>query len=160
MSVSTISSTSLIQLLKFKTWETRLFKMSHLGTPRFQTRRWVTVAFGHCRIPRFGVLQGTTKVHFPLHQFFICFLCCLVFVDVCWLSVITFIWQTREGSKLIVFLHRLVQNKKKKKSRSFLALKADLCNRGSQDLLSEALWNFFYADLATPKLLCINLNGL
>ena len=37
---------SLIQLLKFKTWETRLFKMPHLETPRFQMRRWVTVAFG------------------------------------------------------------------------------------------------------------------
>ena len=36
---------SLIQLLKFKTWETRLFKMPRLGTPRFQMRRWVTVAF-------------------------------------------------------------------------------------------------------------------
>ena len=36
---------SLIQLLKFKTWETRLFKMPRLEMPRFQTRHWVTVAF-------------------------------------------------------------------------------------------------------------------
>ena len=35
---------SLIQLLKFKTWETRLFKMPRLEMPCFQTRRWVTVA--------------------------------------------------------------------------------------------------------------------
>ena len=27
---------SLIQLLKFKTWETRLFKIPHLEMPRFQ----------------------------------------------------------------------------------------------------------------------------
>ena len=38
---------SLIQLLKFKTWETRLFKMPCLEMPRFQTRRWVTVASVH-----------------------------------------------------------------------------------------------------------------
>ncbi len=38
---------SLIQLLKFKTWETRLFKMPRLETPRLQTRHWVTVDSGH-----------------------------------------------------------------------------------------------------------------
>ena len=37
---------NLIQLLKFKIWEMRLFKMPHLGTPRFQTRHLVTVASG------------------------------------------------------------------------------------------------------------------
>ena len=37
----------LIQLLKFKKWETRLFKMPHLETPRFQTGMRVTVASGH-----------------------------------------------------------------------------------------------------------------
>ena len=37
---------SLIQLLKFKKWETRLFKMPHLETPRFQTGTRVTVASG------------------------------------------------------------------------------------------------------------------
>ena len=35
---------SLIQLLKFKKWETRLFKMPRLEMPHFQMRRWVTVA--------------------------------------------------------------------------------------------------------------------
>ena len=35
---------SLIQLLKFKTWEMRLFKMPCFETPRFQTRTRVTVA--------------------------------------------------------------------------------------------------------------------
>ena len=34
---------SLIQLLKFKKWETRLFKMPHLETPPFQTGTRVTV---------------------------------------------------------------------------------------------------------------------
>ena len=38
---------SLIQLLKFKTWEMRIFKMPCLETPRFQTIHWVTVASGH-----------------------------------------------------------------------------------------------------------------
>ena len=37
---------SLIQLLKFKKWKTRLFKMPHLETPRFQTGTRVTVASG------------------------------------------------------------------------------------------------------------------
>ena len=37
---------SLIQLLKFKKWETRLFKMPRLETPRFQTGTRVTVASG------------------------------------------------------------------------------------------------------------------
>ena len=37
---------SLIQLLKFKKWETRLFKMPHFETPRFQTGTRVTVASG------------------------------------------------------------------------------------------------------------------
>ena len=35
---------SLIQLLKFKIWETRLFKMPHFKTPRFQMGKRVTVA--------------------------------------------------------------------------------------------------------------------
>ena len=39
-------SKGLIQLLKFKTWETRLFKMPCLETPHFQTRRQVAVASG------------------------------------------------------------------------------------------------------------------
>ena len=43
-----LSQISLIQLFKFKTWETRLFKMPRLGLPRFQTRRQVRVAFGQC----------------------------------------------------------------------------------------------------------------
>ena len=34
-----LSWISLIQLFKFKTWETRLFKMPRLGLPRLQTRR-------------------------------------------------------------------------------------------------------------------------
>ena len=37
---------SLIKLLKFKTWETMLFKMPRLETPHFQTRCWVTVSSG------------------------------------------------------------------------------------------------------------------
>ena len=37
---------SLIQLLKFKKWKTRLFKMLHLEMPRFQTGTRVTVASG------------------------------------------------------------------------------------------------------------------
>ena len=37
---------SLIQLLKFKKWETRLFKMPRLGTPRFLTGTRVTGACG------------------------------------------------------------------------------------------------------------------
>ena len=32
------------QLLKFKTWETRLFKMPHLETPRLVTGTRITVA--------------------------------------------------------------------------------------------------------------------
>ena len=35
---------SLIQLLKFKKWKTRLFKMPHFEIPRFQTGTRVTVA--------------------------------------------------------------------------------------------------------------------
>ena len=38
---------SLIQLLKFKTWETRLFKMPRFETPCFKTGIRVTVASGH-----------------------------------------------------------------------------------------------------------------
>ena len=38
---------SLIQPKKFRTWETGLFKMTHLETPRFQTAVKVTVASGH-----------------------------------------------------------------------------------------------------------------
>ena len=34
------------QLLRFKTWETRLFKMPRFGTPHFQTGMRVTVASG------------------------------------------------------------------------------------------------------------------
>ena len=37
---------SLTQLLKFKKWETRLFKMPRMETPRFQTGKRVTVASG------------------------------------------------------------------------------------------------------------------
>ena len=37
---------SLIQLLKFKKWETRLFKMPRFETPCFQTGPRVTVASG------------------------------------------------------------------------------------------------------------------
>ena len=37
---------SLIQLFKFRRWETRLFKMPRLAMPRFQTVTRVTVAFG------------------------------------------------------------------------------------------------------------------
>ena len=37
---------SLIQLLKFTTWETRLFQMPRFETPRFQTGTSDTVAFG------------------------------------------------------------------------------------------------------------------
>ena len=43
-----LSQISLIQLFKFKTWETRLFKMPRLGLPRLQTRHQIRVAFGHC----------------------------------------------------------------------------------------------------------------
>ncbi len=39
---------SLIQLLKFKTWETRLSKMPVLEMPRFQMGTRVTVASGPC----------------------------------------------------------------------------------------------------------------
>ena len=38
---------SLIQLLKFKKWETRLFKIPCLEIPRFQMGTRVTVASGH-----------------------------------------------------------------------------------------------------------------
>ena len=41
-----LSEMSLIQPLKFKTWETRHFKMPRLETPRFQTRHRVTIASG------------------------------------------------------------------------------------------------------------------
>ena len=41
---------SLIQLLKFKKWETRLFKMPHLETPRFQMGMRVTVVVIFCMI--------------------------------------------------------------------------------------------------------------
>ena len=37
---------SLIQVLKFKTWEMRLFKIPRLETPRLETRHWDTVASG------------------------------------------------------------------------------------------------------------------
>ena len=37
---------TLIQLLKFKTWETRLFKMPCFETPHFQTGTRETVASG------------------------------------------------------------------------------------------------------------------
>ena len=37
---------SLIQLLKFRTWETRLFKIPLFETPRFQRRTRVTAASG------------------------------------------------------------------------------------------------------------------
>ena len=37
---------SLIQLLKFRTWETRIFKMPYFKMPLFQTRTRVTVASG------------------------------------------------------------------------------------------------------------------
>ncbi len=39
---------SLIQLLKFRTWKTRLFKMPHFEGPRFQTKMKITVASGLC----------------------------------------------------------------------------------------------------------------
>ena len=38
---------SLIQLLKFRTWETQLFKMPHFETPDIQMEMRVTVASGH-----------------------------------------------------------------------------------------------------------------
>ena len=37
---------SLIQLLKFRTWETRLSKIPHFEMPHFQMRTWVSVASG------------------------------------------------------------------------------------------------------------------
>ncbi len=36
----------LIQLLMFNKWETRLFKIPRLETPRFETRTRITVASG------------------------------------------------------------------------------------------------------------------
>ena len=42
---------SLIQLLKFRTWETRLFKMPRFDMPRFQMGTRVTVASGPSIIP-------------------------------------------------------------------------------------------------------------
>ena len=44
--ISTVSSMSLIQLLKFKTWETRLFKMPRFEMPHFQMGTRVTAAIG------------------------------------------------------------------------------------------------------------------
>ena len=41
----TVSQMSLIQLLRFKTWEMRLLKMPHLVTPHFQKGMRVTVAY-------------------------------------------------------------------------------------------------------------------
>ena len=45
---------SLIQPMKFKTWEMGLFKMPHLEMPRFQMAVKVTVASGHCHLTIFG----------------------------------------------------------------------------------------------------------
>ena len=45
---------SLIQLWKFKKWETRLFKMPRLETPRLETRQSQT---RHFKKPRFHVLN-------------------------------------------------------------------------------------------------------
>ena len=44
---SAVSKMSLIQPKKFRTWETGLFKMPRLETPRFQTAVKVTVASAH-----------------------------------------------------------------------------------------------------------------
>ena len=51
---STVSSMSLIQLLKFKKWETKLSKVPHLETPRFQTGTRVTVASEQSLLERLG----------------------------------------------------------------------------------------------------------
>ena len=47
---------SLIQLLKFKKWETRLFKMPHLEMPRFQMGTRVTVACGQSVPSKMGMI--------------------------------------------------------------------------------------------------------
>ena len=56
---------SLIQLLKFRTWEMRLFKMPRFETPRFQMGTKVTVASQHGLAGNKNVFFCYMKLLFP-----------------------------------------------------------------------------------------------